>query len=264
MISTAAVATQRINEELSRIAPVLSVHGVSHSYGAQQALEDVSFEVQSGRVTMLLGPNGAGKTTLFSLIVRLLALQEGEIRIDGETISGSNIRPAHKVGIVFQQPAIDLELTVEQNLAYYGRLLGLESSERKLRMKEELARMELAGREHQMTRVLNSGHRRRVEVARALMARPKLLLLDEPTVGLDPTTRRSLVSFLHQLAQETDVGVLWATHLVDEVGPEDDVVVLAKGKVVALGTLRSIMLNTGSGDLASAFEALTRPAEALE
>jgi ABC-2 type transport system ATP-binding protein len=263
MIATAAVAAQRIDDESRRIAPVLSVQGVSHSYGAQEALDDVSFEVQRGRVTMLLGPNAAGKTTLFSLIVRLLALQHGEIAIEGEPINNGSTERLKKVGIVFQQPAIDLDLTIGQNLAYYGRLLGLESRERELRMKEELARLQLTGRENQLTRVLNSGHRRRVEVARALMARPKLLLFDEPTVGLDPSTRRNLVSFLHQLAQKADIGVLWATHLVDEVWPEDDVVVLAKGKVAALGTARAIVLQSGSGDLASAFEALTKSSEAL-
>jgi ABC-2 type transport system ATP-binding protein len=241
------------------VKPILSVRNVSHAYGRDKAVDDVSFDVRSGRTTMLLGRNGAGKTTLFSLIVRLLALQHGTIQIAGQPIETAGARQAHMVGIVFQQPAIDLDLSVRQNLTYYGRLLGLAKDDREERMKEELIRLELSERAEDRVRVLNGGHRRRVEIARALMARPRLLLLDEPTVGLDPATRRSLVSFLHTLAQDDGLGILWATHLVDEILPDDTVVILSRGHIAAFGTPQDIMAQATCRDFGSAFEALTQP-----
>jgi ABC-2 type transport system ATP-binding protein len=236
---------------------VLSISNVSHAYVRQKAIHNVSFDVPSGGVTMLLGPNGAGKTTLFSLIARLLALQHGRILIEGQSIETASAGEARKVGIVFQQPAIDLDLSVRQNLRYFGRLLGLASGERERRLQDELSRLGLADRAGEKVRVLNGGHRRRVEIARALMAKPSLLLLDEPTVGLDPSTRRLLVSFLHNLAKEDRIGILWATHLVDEVWPEDQVIILAKGKIAARGTPQQILAHSKRDHFGAAFEALT-------
>lgn len=240
---------------------ILSISNVSHAYVRQKVIDNVSFEVPIGRVTMLLGPNGAGKTTLFSLITRLLALQHGKILIDGQSIETASAGEARKVGIVFQQPAIDLDLSVRQNLRYFGRLLGLARSERERRLEDELSRLGLADRGREKVRVLNGGHRRRVEIARALMAKPRLLLLDEPTVGLDPSTRREIVSFLHGLAQEDGIGILWATHLIDEVLPEDQVIVLAKGKIAALGTPQQILAQSKRDDFGAAFEALAHEGE---
>ena len=239
---------------------ILSISNVSHAYVRQQVIDNVSFDVPSGRVTMLLGPNGAGKTTLFSLIARLLALQHGKILIDGQSIETASAGEARKVGIVFQQPAIDLDLSVRQNLRYFGRLLGLAARERERRLEDELSHLELADRAQAKVRVLNGGHRRRVEIARALMAKPSLLLLDEPTVGLDPSTRRGLVSFLHSLGKEDGIGILWATHLVDEVWPEDQVIVMAKGKIAASGTPQQILSQAKGHDFAAAFEALAQEA----
>jgi ABC-2 type transport system ATP-binding protein len=240
------------------VLPILSISSVSHAYIREKVIDNISFGVPSGRVTMLLGPNGAGKTTLFSLIVRLLALQHGKILIDGQSIETAAASEARKVGIVFQQPAIDLDLSVRQNLRYFGRLLGLATQERERRLEDELSRLGLADRAQEKVRVLNGGHRRRVEIARALMAKPGLLLLDEPTVGLDPSTRRSLVSFLHGLARGDGIGILWATHLVDEVWPEDQVIVMAKGRVAARGTPQQILARAKRHDFGAAFEALTQ------
>ena len=198
------------------------------------------------------------KTTLFSLITRLLALQHGKIFIDGQSIETAAAGEVRKVGIVFQQPAIDLDLSVRQNLRYFGRLLGLATQERERRLEDELSRLGLADRARETIRVLNGGHRRRVEIARALMAKPSLLLLDEPTVGLDPSTRRSLVSFLHGLAQDDGIGILWATHLVDEVWPEDQVIVMTRGKIAARGMPQQILAQAKRDDFGAAFEALTQ------
>jgi ABC-2 type transport system ATP-binding protein len=248
----------------SGVVPILSIRHVFHSYGRRKAVDDVSLDVRKGRITVLLGPNGAGKTTLFSLIVGLLALQRGEIAIEGEATKRATAENARKIGTVFQQPAIDLDLTVRQNLTYFGRLLGLGAEERERRMREELSRLDLTVRAREKAHQLNGGHRRRVEIARALMARPRLLLLDEPTVGLDPSTRRSLVAFLHGLAGKDGIGILWATHLVDEVWPEDEVVVMARGKIAARGTPREILALAKRDDLGSAFDVLTQSPEAVE
>src|SRR4051794_32454416 len=148
---------------------ILSISDVSFSYGRRKVLDRLTFDVEAGRVTMLLGPNGAGKTTLFSLITRLLALQGGDIRIVGQSTRKAGSATMRQIGIVFQQPALDLDLTVRQNLVYFGRLLGLAKHERGQRIEQELTRLDLAYRSHDSVRALNGGHRRRVEIARTLM-----------------------------------------------------------------------------------------------
>jgi ABC-2 type transport system ATP-binding protein len=232
---------------------ILSISNVSHAYVRQKVIDDVSFGVPSGQVTMLLGPNGAGKTTLFSLITRLLALQHGKIFIEGQSIEAAPAGEARKVGIVFQQPAIDLDLSVRQNLRYFGRLLGLVARERERRLDDELSRLGLADRAKEKVRVLNGGHRRRVEIARALMARPSLLLLDEPTVGLDVEARQGLIMEVRRLVAEEGRGILWATHLLDEIEMSDRLVVLHKGRVLAQGSVQDVLAEAGDTDLQTAF-----------
>jgi ABC-2 type transport system ATP-binding protein len=210
---------------------VFKVKNISYSYGSRQALNNASFEVHAGRVTMLLGPNGAGKSTLFSLITKLLAMQVGSISLVGD----ENILTY--LGIVFQQSALDLDLSVEQNLRYFAGLHGMARVVTDEAITRVLAQFELTPRRNDKVRALNGGHRRRVEIARALMTKPKLLLLDEPTVGLDIPTRKSLVDMIHQLAITENIAVLWATHLADEVWPSDDLVVLVKGEVKAVERL---------------------------
>jgi ABC-2 type transport system ATP-binding protein len=236
--------------------PVLSVKDVSYWYGSKRALDDVSFDVYPGKVTALLGPNGAGKTTLFSLITRLFDAPTGRIEIDGRSAAESGFKALGPLGVVFQQPTLDLDLTVKQNLRYFAALRGLKRKEADERMDRALDALDMKERITEKVRSLNGGHRRRVEIARALLHSPKLLLLDEPTIGLDDPTRAAIVRHIHALARSDNIGVLWATHLFDEIEPEDDLIVLHRGRIIARGEAKTVVAETGAKDLGEAFRRL--------
>ena len=239
-----------------RRVPVLTVKDVSYWYGSKQALKDVSFDVYSGKVTALLGPNGAGKTTLFSLVTRLFDASEGRIEIVGRSASEWGSRALAPLGVVFQQPTLDLDLTVKQNLRYFAALRGLGRKEADERMHRALEALAMGERIDERVRSLNGGHRRRVEIARAFLHSPQLLLLDEPTIGLDVPTRTAIVRHIHELARTDNIGVLWATHLFDEVEDGDDLLVLDRGRIVARGETRDVVAETGARDLGGAFSLL--------
>ncbi len=235
----------------------LDVTGLSFSYGRKPALEDVGLRLEAGAFKVLLGPNGAGKTTLFSLITRLYESREGTILVEDANIRQNPSRALARMGVVFQQPTLDLDLTVRQNLLYHAALHGLGPAEALPRIEAELGRLDMAERQSEKVRRLNGGHRRRVEIARALLHRPSLLLLDEPTVGLDVPSRQAIVAHVHGLARQDGVAVLWATHLIDEVGAEDSVMVMHEGRVRADGTLPEVLRQTGATSIGEAFAKLT-------
>lgn len=240
--------------------PALSLLDVSYSYDTRQALNRVTCDVFAGRVTMFLGPNGAGKTTIFSLLTRLLAMQSGTITLFGRDLATSSDDILSSLGIVFQQSALDIDLTVEQNLRYFAGLHGFGQDTTNDAISRVLAQFELTTRRKEKVRQLNGGHRRRVEIARSLMKRPKLLLLDEPTVGLDIPTRRELVEMLHALAKTEDMAMLWATHLVDEVQKDDDLVVLVGGAVIDSGKCETLLNRAKEKTLSSYFESMMKKA----
>lgn len=210
----------------------LSAQNISFHYGSKTALKDVSLNVKPAQFCGLLGPNGAGKSTLFSLLSGLVPIEKGSIHIAGIDIRTSPRKALAQMGIVFQQPTLELDMSVEQNMRYFAALHGLAGKAVEARISECLELVHMNERREEKVRSLNGGHKRRMEIARALIHRPKILLLDEPTVGLDVHSRKSIVEDVHKLASE-GMSVLWATHLVDEIWPEDEVVILYQGAVKA-------------------------------
>ena len=237
--------------------PALSIDGVSHSYGPRRALIDVSFNVQPASFTALLGLNGAGKSTLFSLITRLFGIQTGRVGIFGHDVSRTPGEALRLLGVVFQPRTLDLDLSLTQNLLYHAALHGISRREAAARSAELLARIGLADRAGSKVRDLSGGQMRRLEIARALLHRPRLLLLDEPTVGLDVKARADIISHVRQLVTEQGIGVLWATHLFDEIVAGDDLVVLHQGKVLAQGPMSRVIAEAGAQDVNTAFMRLT-------
>ena len=251
-----------MNRAAAPAAPVLQIDHVSKSYGALKALDAVSLTVAAGEFVALLGPNGAGKSTLFQILSGLFVPDDGTVRIDGRDIRHDAVPALAGLGIVFQQPTLDLDLTVRGNLRFHARLHGLSRRTTTDRIALELERLGLAEQINATARTLSGGNRRRIELARALLHRPTILLMDEPTVGLDPASRRDLGIHVRRLCAEQGLGVLWATHLVDEAEAADRVIVLDRGHVLQDGEPAELVGRTGTASLADAFLALTGAAEA--
>ncbi|MCO7614741.1 ATP-binding cassette domain-containing protein [Pseudomonas chlororaphis] len=235
----------------------LEVSQLSFAYGPRQALDQVSLSLAPGRFAALLGPNGAGKSTLIALLTRLYDLQQGDIRVGGYSLRNAARAALRQLGVVFQQSTLDLDLSVEQNLHYHAALHGLSRRQGQARIDAELARQGLTERRRDSVRALNGGHRRRVEIARALLHEPRLLLLDEASAGLDPASRLALNRHIRQLCQEQRLSVLWTTHLLDEVQADDQLLILHQGRLVASGVASTISQQQG-GDLSAAFTRLTQ------
>jgi ABC-2 type transport system ATP-binding protein len=237
--------------------PALSVARVSHAYGARKALDDVSVVVEQGQFTALLGLNGAGKTTLLSLVTRLFDTKVGSISVLGHRIDREPGQALRQLGVVFQARTLDLDLSVRDNLLFHAALHGIGGREARSRTAEVLADVELTDRARDKARLLSGGQMRRVEIARALLHRPRLLVLDEPTVGLDVASKLAIVTQVRALVRERGVAVLWTTHLLDEIEASDHVVILHQGKRMAAGVVSDVVAQTGADGLRGAFAALT-------
>lgn len=226
----------------------LDIDNIEFSYGKKNALQDVSLRIASGELVILLGPNGAGKTTLFSLICGLFSATKGSITINGQPLSqrSDSLAP---LGIVFQSQTLDLDLSVQQNLLYFCDLHGLPRKQAKQRIAEALERMDLQDRAHDKVRALNGGHRRRVEIIRSTLHEPGILLLDEPTVGLDIPTRSELLNYIRQLPNSHGCAVLWATHLIDEIHDNDRIALLHDGRKHHDGVARQLLADNQCADL---------------
>lgn len=236
----------------------LAIDDLSFSYSGKKALDQVQFSVNSSECTILLGPNGAGKSTLFSLITRLYDSHQGKIQLCGYDVKNQTRHALAKLGVVFQQTTLDLDLTVMQNLRYHTALHGMSRKLARQRIQEELERLNMYERRAEKVRQLNGGHKRRVEIARALLHKPSLLLLDEPTVGLDVPSRQSIVEHVHLLAAEQDLAVLWATHLIDEIYPQDQLIILDKGQIKIKGSIDTVLKTTNTSSINAAFKLFTQ------
>ena len=236
---------------------ILDFKNIDFSYGKKEVLKNISFSIKEGKFFVLLGLNGAGKSTIFSLITRLLNLQKGEIIINSHSINNYS-KALKDIGIVFQEPTLDLDLTVKQNLYFYGSLKGLSFKQTLESIEKEISKLELEDVLNTVVRNLNGGHRRRVEILRALINKPKLLLLDEPTVGLDLKSRFDILEYVRDLVKRENLSVLWITHLFDEVNENDDIAFIKNGQIIENAVVKDIMNKYEKDNLVDTFNHIVR------
>ncbi len=236
----------------------LVIHDLSKAFGARRAVDGVSFSVGAGEFVALLGPNGAGKSTLFQILSGLFVAEHGQALVVGHDIGVQPVAALKELAIVFQQPALDLDLTVSANMQFQCDLHGIPRPEAKRRIAHWQQRFGLTERANETCRQLSGGMRRKVELARALLSEPQLLLMDEATVGIDPASRAAIIADVKALCRERAMGVLWATHLVDEAEAADRIVVMAAGTVRFDGTAAGLVKLNDHTSLLDAFLDLTR------
>lgn len=233
---------------MSADRPALAVDAVSHRYGDRLALDGVSFDVAPGEIFALLGPNGGGKTTLFRIAATVMRPTEGTVRVLGDDVVAQPARVRRHLGVVFQSPALDPVLTVRENLVHHGHLYGLRGAVLDVRLADVLDRLGLAARARDRVGRLSGGLMRRVELAKALVASPAVLLLDEPSTGLDPVARRDLWDQIGALSAGARTTVVVTTHLMDEAARADRVAIIDRGRIVAAGRPAELTATVG-GDV---------------
>ncbi|ACD83789.1 ABC transporter ATP-binding protein [Candidatus Methylacidiphilum infernorum] len=211
----------------------VEVKNLSFSYGERKALNDVSFEVEEGTIAGILGPNGSGKTTLFRILSTLLPLTSGSVKLAGFSYPAEGALARSVLGIVFQSPSLDKKLTVEENLQHQGHLYNLHGKDLRQRIDELLELFHLSERKKDLVETLSGGLQRRVEVAKGILHQPEILILDEPSTGIDPAARREIWNYLFTLRNEFHLTILVTTHLMEEAERCDKVLIMDKGKVVA-------------------------------
>jgi ABC-2 type transport system ATP-binding protein len=225
--------------------PAINVRDVSYRYGEREALKNVSFEVQAGEIFAFLGPNGGGKSTLFRLLSTLLPLQTGECQILGFNLRRQIAEIRERIGVVFQSPSVDRKLTVNENLLHQGHLYGLRGTELDRRRAAMLERFKLTDRVRDRVETLSGGLRRRVELAKGLLHHPRLLLLDEPSTGLDPAARNDMWVYLRELREQDGVTVVLTTHLLEEADKADCIAILDRGQLVAIDSPDALRSTVG-------------------
>lgn len=247
--TTPGTATAGTETRPSAAGPApIELIGLTHDYGARVALRDLSFQVRQGEIFGLLGPNGSGKTTLFRILSTLMVPTGGQARVAGFDVATQPDQVRQLTGVVFQASSLDARLTVTENLTHQGHLYGLHGASLHQRAQEVLARVGLTDRANEMAGKLSGGQQRRVELAKGLIHSPKVLLLDEPSTGLDPGARRDLWQYLRILRDKQGISVLVTTHLMEEAEHCDRLAILNHGKLVALGTPAELKAEIG-GDV---------------
>jgi ABC-2 type transport system ATP-binding protein len=237
-------------------------NNLSFAYGKKKALNNVNLTLNNG-FNVLLGTNGAGKSTLFSLLTGLTQTVHGTIKINENNLNDHKSKIMSEMGVVFQQSTLDLDLSVKQNLLYYASLHGIAPKKALINIELILSQLSLTERLHDKVRTLNGGHRRRVEIARALIHQPKVLLLDEATVGLDVDSRLLIISYVRNLCAQRGICVLWTTHLMDEVEPSDQLIVINKGEIQAQAQSSQLCEQYNVDDIYQLYFALTKNTEAV-
>lgn len=235
----------------------LSLTDVSKSYGDLKALDGVSFSIGRGEIVGLLGPNGAGKSTLFQIAAGLFAADGGEVSVFDKDYRGNGATILRQLGVVFQARSLDLDMSTRANLRFHGQLFGLSGKTLAARIDAVAGFLDIADLLDRQVRTLSGGNQRRVEIARALLNEPRLLLMDEPSVGLDTTARLALVDHMRRERDAHGTSILWATHLVDEVAQADRIILISKGRILNQGTPDDIIAAAGTTTLAEAYVALT-------
>lgn len=229
-------------------AAAISISGVTHCYGERAAVDDLSLKVDHKEIFVFLGPNGSGKTTLFRLLSTLIPVQLGQIAMLGHDLSKDTTTVRQLLGVVFQAPSLDKKLTVAENLRHQGKLYGLSLAEIKQRIGEMLSTLGLESRRADLVETLSGGMRRRVELAKGMLHRPQLLLLDEPSTGLDPGARADLWKYLQQLRSE-GVTIVLTTHLLEEAERADRIAIMHRGKLAALDTPANLQASVGGDSI---------------
>ena len=236
---------------------ILNVKNLTKLYGKLKALDTISFNLKEGEYASLLGPNGAGKTTLFQILTGLFISDQGEVNINNFNMKHSAIKALANIGVVFQQITLDMDLSILENLKFHSNLHGIPQNKFMEKIKNELDQVNLYEKMNEKVRALSGGQKRRVELARSLIHEPKLLLLDEPTVGLDPQSRRDLLEYILKLKEERNLTIFWATHLVDEAEKSDTAIILNKGKIIKNDIPDNIIKQENVSSLHDAFVSLT-------
>lgn len=235
----------------------LRLDAVSKFYGEFKALDNISFSIAKREIVGLLGPNGAGKSTLFQIAAGLFSPDDGTVSLFGKDYRGQSSDILRQLGVVFQARSVDLDMSVRANLRFHGQLFGLSGKKLATRIDDVCRFLDIADLLDRLVRTLSGGNQRRVEIARALLNEPHLLLMDEPSVGLDTTARLALVDHMRRERDAHGTSILWATHLVDEVAEADRIILIAKGKIVIEGSPASVIASAGVTTLAEAYIALT-------
>jgi ABC-2 type transport system ATP-binding protein len=227
------------------VSAAVLLRSVSHRYGQRQALDNVSFEIARGEIFGILGPNGGGKTTLFRLLSTLIPLREGEVTLLGFDLRRETFEIRRRIGVVFQAASLDKKLTVAENIRYQAALYGLSGAEMRRREEEALEQFGLRDRADELAERLSGGLRRRVELAKGMIHRPELVLLDEPSTGLDPGARLDLWQYLERLRASRGTTIVLTTHILDEAAKADRLALLHQGKLVALDTPAALQSTVG-------------------
>lgn len=238
--------------------PIIEAQRLTKRFGDMVAVDDISFQVKKGEIFAFLGPNGAGKSTTIKMLTTILRQSEGTVVLDGH----DTLREANKVrkalGIVFQDPSLDEELTAKENMDFHGVLYGVPSRERKEQIKQLLEFVELWDRRNSLVKEFSGGMKRRLEIARGLLHHPSVIFLDEPTLGLDPQTRNHMWSYIQNLNKTKGVTVFFTTHYMEEAERvAQRIAIIDHGKIIAMGSADELKARTGKDSLEGAFLELT-------